>query len=242
MSSAPVALSEQVEIKWGERRTSAQLHRTPRRVLRIDVQPSGRVVVYAPAGEDLIRIQDRVQRKGPWIFRQLDRISNSPSTPERHFISGETHLLLGKQYRLSIEQSDNPRVAIEGTRLNVWVKSLDDQSECRRLLEEFYSDIAREVFNERLKEVAPPFLRKGLEVPSLLIRRLSKRWGSYTPKGRIVLNVDLVRASTSLIDYVICHELSHAFYPDHGKEWRSLFFTVMPDWENRKATLEATLR
>ncbi len=71
---------------------------------------------------------------------------------------------------------------------------------------------------------------------------MSKRWGSYTPKGRIVLNVDLVRASPILIDYVICHELAHAFYPDHGKEWRNLFDTVMPDWESRKARLEAFLR
>jgi predicted metal-dependent hydrolase len=45
-----------------------------------------------------------------------------------------------------------------------------------------------------------------------------------------------------LIDYVICHELAHAFYPDHSKEWRTLFNTVMPDWEDRKAQLERALR
>jgi predicted metal-dependent hydrolase len=72
--------------------------------------------------------------------------------------------------------------------------------------------------------------------------RCRKRWGSYTPAGRIVLNIDLVRASPTLIDYVISHELAHAFYPDHGKEWRNLLNMVMPDWENRKARLEAFLR
>jgi hypothetical protein len=71
---------------------------------------------------------------------------------------------------------------------------------------------------------------------------MSKRWGSYTPSGKIILNVDLVRASPLLIDYVICHELAHAFYPDHGKDWRDLVSTVMPDWESRKARLEALLR
>ena len=43
--------------------------------------------------------------------------------------------------------------------------------------------------------------------------------------------MDLVRASPPLIDYVICHELTHGFYPDHGKDWRGLLSTVMPDWE-----------
>ena len=71
---------------------------------------------------------------------------------------------------------------------------------------------------------------------------MSKRWGSYTPRGRIILNVDLVRANPLLIDYVICHELTHAFYSDHGKEWRNLLNAVMPDWEARKMRLEALLR
>jgi predicted metal-dependent hydrolase len=71
---------------------------------------------------------------------------------------------------------------------------------------------------------------------------MAKRWGSFTPGGRVVLNVDLVRASPRLIDYVICHELAHAFHPDHGSEWRTLLNTVMPDWESRKAQLESILR
>ena len=191
----------------------------------------------------LDRIHDRVKRKGAWIFRELDRITTRPSvTPDRHFVSGETHLLLGKQYRLSIEQGDDPQVRTEGSRLKVLVRKLDDQAHCRRLIRAFYSITAREIFRERLDAMAPPFIRRGLLGPTLVIRPMAKRWGSYTPKGRIILNVDLVRASPSLIDYVICHELAHAFYPDHGKEWSKLLDTIMPDWKSRKASLEAFLR
>jgi predicted metal-dependent hydrolase len=75
-----------------------------------------------------------------------------------------------------------------------------------------------------------------------MIRRMTKRWGSYTPSGRITLNIDLVRAGPDLIDYVICHELAHAFYGNHGEEWRSLLTGVMPDWERRKLQLESMLR
>jgi predicted metal-dependent hydrolase len=234
---------EQVDIGWGERRIIAQVRRTDRRVLRIEVRPSGEVVVFAPSDEDLCNIRDRVQNKGSWIFRQIDRIATRPPvTPERRFLSGETHLLLGKQYRLSIEQSNDPQVLIEGSRLLLLARRVDDQAHCRRLLAAFYAITARGVFTERLDAVVPPFVRKGLRRPLLIVRRMSKRWGSYTPKGRIVLNVDLVRASPLLIDYVISHELAHAFYPDHGNEWRNLVDTVLPDWESRKARLEAILR
>jgi len=243
-SSASIsAKHEQIEIGWGERRTVADLRRTDRRVLRIEVQPSGGVVVFAPSGEPVDAIYERLSRKGAWIFREIDRIAARPvTTPERRLVSGETHLLLGRQYRLSIEESDDAYVRVEGSRLNILARRVDDQAHCRRLLSAFYTLTARAVFRERLAAVIPPFTRKGLRTPILVVRRMSKRWGSYTPKGRIVLNVDLVRASPLLIDYVICHELAHAFHPNHGKEWHSLLDAVMPDWESRKARLEEFLR
>ncbi len=242
-ASPMMADGEQIEVGWGERRVIARLERTHRRVLRIDVQPSGKVVVIAPAGEARSDIQDRVNRKGSWVFREIDRISARPvSTPERRFISGETHLLLGRQYRLSIEESNDPQVRVEGARLRILARRADDQAHCRRLMTAFYAITAKSVFAERLEAVAPPFIRKGLKIPVLIVRPMSKRWGSLTPKGRIVLNVDLVRAGPSLIDYVICHELAHSFHPDHGEEWRGLFDMVMSDWQSRKAQLEALLR
>jgi hypothetical protein len=94
----------------------------------------------------------------------------------------------------------------------------------------------------RLNAMFPPFERKGLKRPHLIIRRMSKRWGSYTPAGNITLNIDLMRASPNLIDYVICHELAHAFYGNHSEEWQHLLSSVMPDWEVRKCQLETTLR
>jgi predicted metal-dependent hydrolase len=204
-----VEAREQIDICWGERRKTAELQRTDRRVIRVDVKPAGDVVIYAPA---------------------------------RHFVSGETHLLLGKAYRLSLEEADSPDVRVEGERLRILTSSIDDASECQRLLAAFYASTARHVFRERLVAVAPPFIRKGMELPVLIVRTMTKRWGSFTAGGSILLNVDLVRASPLLIDYVICHELAHAFHPDHGKGWRDLLSTVMPDWESRKARLEAVLR
>jgi predicted metal-dependent hydrolase len=238
-----IANREQIEINWGNRLNLAELHRSQRRILRIEVQSSGEVVVFAPFGEPSDKVRDRVKRRGAWIFREIDRVANRPSiTPERRYISGETHLFLGRQYRLSIEKSENPQVRIEGTRMHVLVPHEDDQVYCKRIIESLYAITARSVFSDRLDAMFPPFSRKGMGRPTLIVRRMSKRWGSYTRRGRIVLNVDLVRASPMLIDYVICHELTHAFHQDHGKEWRSLLSTIMPDWEDRKNSLEYLLR
>lgn len=235
--------AEKIEICWGERRVTAELTRTARRALRIDVRPTGEVTVFAPIGEDPEEIRTRALRKSAWIFAQIDTIAQRPKvTPERRYISGETHLLLGRQYRLSVEKSEDPHVRIDGGRMVIAARAPDDQPHCRRLLQAFYRLRAREVLRQRFDIVLEPFIRKGLRRPSLVIRPMAKRWGSYTPSGRVVLNVDLVRASPGLIDYVICHELAHAFYPDHSVEWQVLLKTIMPDWEKRKEILEVALR
>ncbi|THD43830.1 MAG: M48 family peptidase [Bradyrhizobium sp.] len=42
--------------------------------------------------------------------------------------------------------------------------------------------------------------------------------------------------------HVISHELAHGLHADHGLRWRNLLSMIMPDWEARKARLEASLR
>ncbi len=235
--------AEQIAISWGSRQIAAKLCRTDRRVLKIEIAPSGQVTVFAPSDAPSEVIALRCRRKGPWVFRELDRMQTGPAfTPERRYLSGETHLFAGRPYRLAVERSADPFVRIDGARLIIGAREPNDIAHCRRLLTAFYAIGARSVFPSRLTAMLPPFERRGLKRPHLIIRRMTKRWGSFTPAGNITLNVDLVRASFDLIDYVICHELAHAFYSDHSDKWQSLLSSVLPDWEERKRRLETTLR
>jgi predicted metal-dependent hydrolase len=234
---------ELIPIAWGSREVVATLCRTGRRVLKIAIAPSGQVTVFAPTDAPYEVIEMRCRRKGKWVFRELDRMLAGPTfTPDRCFLSGETHLFEGRPYRLAVERSTRPFVRLDGARLIIGAREPTDTAHCRRLLTAFYALEARSLFPERLTAMLPPFERKGLKRPPLIIRRMAKRWGSYTPSGNIALNVDLVRVGPSLIDYVICHELAHAFYGDHSEEWRNLLSSVLPDWEQRKSQLETMLR
>jgi predicted metal-dependent hydrolase len=235
--------ADSIVLQWGSRSVAARLRLSDRKVLKIEIDPEGVVTVYAPDGAEAGEIARRAAQKGSWIFRELDVIAARPAnTPHRRYVSGETHLFLGRQYRLQIEKAGEAHVRCEGGRMIVTARDPDDQAHCGRLIRVFYALNARTVFRERLVTQSAPFERKGLKRPRLIVRELSKRWGSYTPNGRIVLNVDLIRAAPELIDYVISHELAHGLHPDHGLGWRNLLSMIMPDWEARKARLEASLR
>lgn len=67
---------------------------------------------------------------------------------------------------------------------------------------------------------------------------MTKRWGSWTRRGGVWLNPELLKAPGTCIDYVVTHELCHAVYGNHGKGFYALLRRVMPDWEARKARLE----
>ena len=98
---------------------------------------------------------------------------------------------------------------------------------------------AETVFNERLNVCMKAF--PDLEMPSLKIRKLNKRWGSYLKKHEIVLNPALIKASKQAIDYVIYHELCHAYYPNHTEEFYNLLSLKMPNWEKVKEKMELKL-
>jgi hypothetical protein len=90
---------------------SAAIHFTVeyrrRKHIGITVRPDLSVLVAAPEGTPLDEVRVRVQRRGPWILRQLDRFQQfRPAPTPRQFLNGETHRYLGRQYRLKIVQGE----------------------------------------------------------------------------------------------------------------------------------------
>ena len=72
----------------------------------------------------------------------------------------------------------------------------------------------------------------------LNIKNLKSRWGSVTTDNTINLNVNLMKAPTSVIDYVILHELCHLKIKGHSYKFWQLLRKFMPRYEEQKLWLE----
>jgi predicted metal-dependent hydrolase len=211
-----------------------------RKTLGIEVHPDQRVVIRAPmsCSEDLIA--DRVRKRASWISRQIaDFQRYTPRTPQRQYVSGETHLYMGRQYRLKVTTGEPASVKLSRGQFIVTLLGKADPNRVRLMLHRWYLDRAREVFMEVLEQSLPRI--KGIERPRVNIRAMQSRWGSLSDAGTMTLNVNLLRAPRACIEYVVIHELCHRQHRDHDAGFYRMLKRVMPDWEIRKRRLEAAL-
>ncbi|MCX7212055.1 MAG: SprT family zinc-dependent metalloprotease [Burkholderiales bacterium] len=211
-----------------------------RRTLGIEVHPDSRVIVRAPPGCTSALIETGVKKRAAWISRQLAEFEQyRPRTPARQYVSGESHLYLGRQYRLKVETSQVTSVTLTRGQIRVTLPGDIGPERVKRVLHRWYLDRARAVFIEAIQDGVQGF--PGIAAPRLIVRTMQSRWGSLSRAGTMTLNVNLVRAPRPCIDYVVVHELCHALYRDHDGRFYKLLGRVMPDWEARKRRLEAAL-
>jgi predicted metal-dependent hydrolase len=213
-----------------------------RKTMEIAVHPDTMVVIKAPVGTDFAEVRKRVARRAGWIKRQLDYFRQfEPRTPGRSYIGGETHLYLGKQYRLKISSGDINSIKLIRGHFYIVVKGNVTPDKVKSLLEGWYADKAADRFEESYSRNWPYFEKHISAKPRIQIRRMRKRWGSLSQGGTLTLNTDLIRAPMECIDYVIIHELCHLHHHDHGPGFYRFLEKVMPDWEKRKHKLELVL-
>ncbi|MEZ5844817.1 MAG: SprT family zinc-dependent metalloprotease [Hyphomicrobiaceae bacterium] len=226
-------------VEYGGQRIGYSARYSTRKTLAIFVHPDGAVEVVAPTGTSQTVIEQRLLRRARWVLQQRHYFEQfRPRTPERRYVGGETHLYLGRQYRLKIEIGNDDGVRLKGGYFRVTVRGEPSPERVRSLLSAWYREHADAKLAERFEAVMARFARIVPGTPSIAIRPMQRRWGSYSAKGRITLNVDLVRAPLPCIDYVIVHELAHGRHPNHGRAFFDLLSQMMPDWEKRKLALE----
>ncbi len=238
----PEKAVRRVVLAYGSHRIPVLLKFEERKRLSISVHPDCSVTARAPANRPLKEVQEHLDRRRSWIAKQRLHFERYHPLPEgKRFASGETHLYLGRQYRLKLGRSAEPSVKLIGRFLNVSLPSVRGPREVQSALDAWYRAHSEPIYRHRLRRCieAVPSLR-GAE-PILRIRQMSGRWGSCSKAGTITLSSELIKAPLHCIEYVIMHELCHLRVHDHSPAFFRLLGRCMPDWERRKARLDGVV-
>ncbi len=226
-------------IQYGSKKIDFLLEYSARKTLGITVTPDLDVLVKAPFDSSIEKIKEKLSKKAPWIIKQQSYfLSFHPKTTLRKYIGGETHLYLGRQYILKIETSNVDSVKLKGKFIEVHTS---DKSKVKGLVKEWYLAHAKSKFHEIALPLIEKFKKYKVEPDSVVLREMPTRWGSCTPKGKIILNPELIKAPKGCIEYVIIHELCHLIHHHHTRKFIDLQTKEMPDWEKWKFKLENLL-
>lgn len=226
-------------IQFGSKTIHFEVQFSERKTLGITVDPEMEVLVKAPTGTTIDVVLEKVKKRAPWILKQQYYfLGFFPKTPKRKYISGETHLYMGRQYQLKVTDARRPEVKYKGRTIQV---STPERSNVECLLKEWYKEKARIKFAEIAEPIIQRFKKYNVEPKGIYLLEMSKRWGSCTPKGKIILNPELIKAPKACIEYVITHELCHLIHHDHTQKFIDLQTKEMPDWEKWKDKLEKLL-
>ena len=216
-----------------------QLSFAERKSLGITVKPDLSVFVKAPINTPNDKIEKVIFKRAAWIIKQQSYfLTFFPKSLPKKYVSGETHLYLGRSYRLKIEQAKINSVKLKGKFIYVEVNK---QSKPENILKNWYNENARLKFEAYAQPLIQQFQKYNVEPSNIILREMPTRWGSCTPKGKIILNPELIKAPKGCIEYVILHELCHLVHHDHTQKFIDLQTKEMPNWEKWKMKLETLL-
>jgi predicted metal-dependent hydrolase len=226
-------------ILFGSKKIDFSLEYSNRKSLGITVTPELNVLVKAPIDTTMKKVKEKLRKKAPWIIRQQNFfLSFHPKTPARKFIGGETHLYFGREYRLKILSGKDESVKLKGKLIEV---TTTEKRKAKQLVRQWYLQNAKTKFHSIAKPLIEKFKKHKVEPSSIEFRDMPTRWGSCTPKGKIILNPELIKAPKGCIEYVIVHELCHLIHHDHTQKFLDLQTKEMKDWKKWKTKLEKLL-
>ena len=148
-------------IQFGSKKIDYQIEYSERKTLGITVTPDMDVLVKAPNDSTITKIEEKLKKKAPWIIRQQSFfLAYHPKTTERKYISGETHLYLGRQYLLKVEENEKESVKLKGKFIEVKTR---DKTRVKQLLSNWYLEHARSKFNSTALPLIEKFKKYKVE-------------------------------------------------------------------------------
>lgn len=102
--------------------------------------------------------------------------------------------------------------------------SAPDRDAAMRVVERWYRDAARTCVEERVDAWSGP------QPERVRITDTSSRWGSCSETGTLSFSWRLVLAPTSVLDYVVVHELAHLEHLDHSRDFWAAVERALPGW------------
>ena len=148
--------------------------------------------------------------------------------PKHAYKSGDSFYVWGEPLILQVVKGTDAGVQRAGNLLYIMTAARSTREVRETLL---YAWLKEEIA-ARLPEVfAKAEAKVGRYASSYYLRLMKSRWGTCSIRsGRICINVRLAHLQPYYLDYVVTHELTHLWEPNHGAGFKMKMDVFYPGW------------
>jgi len=203
-----------------------------RKTVTISVERDRSVMVRAPRNTSAEKIAQIIEMKKIWIYDKINHVQKSPEkTQTNEFVSGESILYLGRNYKLQLIAKDT-----EGLLFNdAFYLSQSESDKAQKLIKAWFVTKAKEIILPKANYYAT---RIGVKFQEAKISEMKYRWGSCTLKNNINFNWRIIKAPMYVVNYIIVHELAHFRETNHTPEFWNIVAVQIPNYQKAKDWLK----
>ena len=216
-----------------------QVVRKPIKNLHLSVcPPDGHVRLAVPLHMTADNVRLAVITRLSWIKKQQASFQAQPRQSEREMVTGESHYVFGKRYRLEvIERRGCHEVIIKNhSTLQLFVNPGTSTQNRTLVLTEWYRKQLKARIPDLLKYWEPLI---GKQVAAWGIKKMKTKWGSCNiSQRRVWLNLELAKKPIDCLEYVLVHELVHLLERHHGDRFKAHMTKYLPQWQRCRDILK----
>lgn len=212
--------------------------------INIRINSEGQILVSASSKVSRQEIESFMYAKADWIFLHLAKVEKRKmNQPDSEIYSDKQVYFLGKLCMIKMYYNHEIRIRLIDHTVEICSPFAERSREVKELYLIWLKKRCYDVFDTAIDRMLPLLQEYRIRKPEFYVRNMSSRWGSCIPsKGRIGLNLQLMKTSEACIDYVVLHELLHFIYRNHGNVFYSELGRLMPDWKVRRSNLELNFK
>ena len=211
-------------MKFGE--LDIKLVRSKRKTVSIFVERDGSVSARIPEDISDDDLNEVIKSKEYQIYKNLaEWKQTNASKITRDYVSGQSFLYLGRNYRLKYVDEEFKGVKL---RNGYFMLSRKHQDKSKELFISFYK--------EKLLEKLNPIIKKyqnqlGVKAAEVKVMELQHRWASCTNLGNVNFHWKCAMAPIDTLNYIVAHELVHLIHPNHTTAFWNDLDKISPNYD-----------
>jgi predicted metal-dependent hydrolase len=189
------------------------------------------VRAIVPLNYNIKELENFITSKRNWILRTSQYYGK---LKERNGgLQPYTLYFLGSKYKFRIVKDRWPLTVVSDT-IKLITFHVTDRRRYKQHIQEWYKQQTYRIIADRLPTLASRF---NVKYNKVSVKNQKSRWASCSKNGNLHFNLLLAAAPSTVIDYVMIHELMHLIEFDHSLRFWQLVKEADPDYMKHREWL-----